>query len=375
MTQLSAQSFSESDIRTLVKHPDAQTRAVAAQRICHHVRKTELTDTERKLAHDLLAFMARDAADLVRRALAVTLKNSPDLPHDVALQLAADIDSIAVPVLEFSPVFTDEDLVEVLRSRAAAKVCAVAKRPSVSGTIVSNIVRYGDSKSVAQLAANDGADISPSLAAHILDSYRDDDLISQAMVSRKDLPPSVIERLISQVSAEAAVIMTEQYDVAPDIAIEIAQNSRERATVDLIDQSWKHKDLKLLCVRLAAERRLTESLIVRAAGRGHMRFAEHALALRAGIRHAKAVLMVHDNGPFGLQVLCSRAQINPRDSQIIRAAIQIYHDLEFSAVEYDQNYFQEMMMTRLLTLPTELAEEDQAYFLDKLDGLERAKAA
>lgn len=369
MENVAIRIFDEMDIRTLVRHPDNEARAFAAQRICRHVRQAEFSDSERKLAHDLLKYMAQDAAEMVRRALAVTLKNYPDLPRNIALKLAADVDSIAVPVLSFSPVFTDDDLIEILQSKAAAKACAVARRPSVSGTIVDGIIRYGDSQSVAAVAANDGAEISVTAAADMLESYRNDDLISQAIIARKDLPPTVIERLITQVSEDVAVALSQKYDLPIDIAIEIAENTRERATVDLIDQSWDRKDLKLLCVRLSADRRLTPGLILRAAGRGHMRFVEHALAMRGGISHAKAALMVHDNGPFGLKTLCRRAQMPDSETEILRAAVTIYRDLELSGMAYDHDYFQEIMIMRILTLPVSMSEADQNYFLEKLDGL------
>ena len=128
--------ITDEDIRVLVSHPDAERRVVVAQKICRRVRDHPLSDGERKIANEILGFIAEDAASLVRRALAITLKNSPELPRDVALKLAADIDSIAVPVLNFSPVFNDLDLVEILKSRAAAKIIAVAKRPKVSGSVV-----------------------------------------------------------------------------------------------------------------------------------------------------------------------------------------------------------------------------------------------
>ena len=362
--------ITDEDIRVLVRHPDAERRAVIAQKVCRRVRDHDLTPGERRLANEILGFIADDAASLVRRALAITLKNSPELPRDVALKLAADIDSIAVPVLNFSPVFTDADLVEVLKSRAAAKVIAVAKRPAVSGSVVENIVRYGDSKAVAELAANDGAEISPEAAKQMLDAYRDDDLIAQAFIRRRDLPIGIVEKLVARVSEEAAFELTRRHALPVELAIELASRARERATIDIIDQSTKTKDVALLARRLEEEGRLTPSLIIRAAGCGEMRFVEHALAVKANISHSKAALMVHDSGPFSLQALCKHAAISETSARVLRAACVIYRDLELSGVTYDRAYFRETMILRILTLPLSLDESDQLYFLEKLDGIE-----
>src|SRR4051812_36746576 len=102
-------ALTDEDIRTLVKGASADERAAAAQKLCHTIERTPLTDEERETAAEILRVMAADAAELVRRALATTLKSSPLLPRDVALKLARDVESVCLPVLAFSPVFTDDD--------------------------------------------------------------------------------------------------------------------------------------------------------------------------------------------------------------------------------------------------------------------------
>src|SRR4051812_45764532 len=91
-----------------------------------------LTEKERAAAHEIIRLMAHDAAEVVRRALADTLKASDLLPRDVALALARDVETIALPVLSCSPVFTDEDLAEIVRACGPTRQLAVARRASLS---------------------------------------------------------------------------------------------------------------------------------------------------------------------------------------------------------------------------------------------------
>ena len=79
----------------------------------------------------------------MRRALAVTLKASDALPRDVALRLSRDIDSIAGPVLAFSPAFSDEDLVEIVRASSEAKQIAVAERAALSAPVAGAVAQFG----------------------------------------------------------------------------------------------------------------------------------------------------------------------------------------------------------------------------------------
>ncbi|MFM8755246.1 MAG: hypothetical protein ACKODL_11270 [Phenylobacterium sp.] len=57
----------------------------------------------------------------MRRALAVTLRASPVIPRALALKLAKDVDSVALPILSASPAFTDDDLIEIARLGGPAR--------------------------------------------------------------------------------------------------------------------------------------------------------------------------------------------------------------------------------------------------------------
>ncbi|MEE9273603.1 MAG: DUF2336 domain-containing protein [Robiginitomaculum sp.] len=367
--------ISSDDIRNLVTHPDCDVRAVLTQKVCRQIKTADLSVYEQVLVSRILSIIVKDTTAVVRRALAVTLKNSPNLPRDIANRLIRDVDSIAVPLLTHSPVLEDEDLLEVLKSKAAAKLMAVSKRAHISGDLVKAVIRYGDSRVVASIAANEGAQIGAELGSKILDIYHDDDLIKESFIARKDLPPLLIEKLITMVSVEAARRLHENHEIPIDIAIDLATRTRERASIDFISQSWVSQDLKSLIARLSREGRLTVSLIIRAAACGQMRFCEIALAQKTGISTNKSTLMIHDSGPFGLKALCTRAGLTDRDYVILRASTVIYRDLEQKSVLFSKEKFQRLMLERVLSLPVPISEDDQDYLLERLDRLGDKHAA
>ncbi len=365
--------ISSKDVKRLVSHPDRDVRAVLAQKICRQIKTLELTPREHEVVKQILWFIARDTAAMVRRALAITLKNSSNLPKDIARKLIRDVESVAVPILTYSPVLDDGDLLEILKSKAAAKLMAISKRSYLGGDLVRAIIRYGDSRVVASVAANDGAQIGADLGAEMLDIYRDDDLIKESFIGRRDLPPLLVEKLLNLVSAEAARKLYENHEIPLDIAVDLARKTRERASVDFIAQSWVSRDLKLLVARLDAEDRLTNSLIVRAACCGQIRFCEQALAQKSGVGLGKAALMIHDSGPFGLKALCIQAGLDGRDAAVLRASIAIYRDLEASGGIKHKRVFQAAMLERVLTLPVTFSAADTAYLMDKLDAVTAGK--
>lgn len=363
------EAISDADVRLAVRHPEPEIRAMATTRLGRQIRSAELTALDREKLDIILSVIAEDVASMVRRALAVTLRNSPDLPHKVAVKLIRDIDNIAVPILESSPVLTEEDLLDILRSKAAAKVLAVARRPNISGAIVRAVIRFGDSQAVANLAANDSAPLDQAAYDDMLRLARSDDLIEESLVKRQDLPPHIVEKLISFSSQRVASTLIERYDLNPSTAIDIATRTQERASIDFIEDSWSPKDLRVLTKSLLEEGRLTASLILRTACCGQMRFTEYALAARAGISPSKAGLMIHESGAFGMKALGARARLDALTTHILRGAAAIYKDLEHSGVAYDRAYFQRMMIERALSLPANFSDEDAEYLLEKLDAL------
>ena len=100
-------ALTEEDIRTLVRGATPDERALAAHKICRTLDGAVLTEADRERAHEILRVLAQDAAELVRAALSTTLKSSPLVPRDVALQLAKDVECVCLPILGASPVFTD----------------------------------------------------------------------------------------------------------------------------------------------------------------------------------------------------------------------------------------------------------------------------
>lgn len=361
--------FRNEEIERLVAHPDRDVRAMMAQRVCRQAKVLTLSPAEQHIVNRILRQIASDSAAMVRRALAVTLRNWPHLPHDVARTLINDADSIAAPILQYSPVLENEDLLEILRSKTAKKMMAISKRKNLSGELVKAIISYGDSQVVASAAANDGAQIGAKLGLHMLSLYHDNDLVKESFIARRDLPVLVVEKLITLVSGETARRLHEKYDVPAVQSVEIGRQVRERATTDFLANDWVSSDLALMTARLHREDRLTTTLLLRAACCGQMDFVQFGLAQRAEISRAKAGLMLHDSGPFGVQTLCSAAGLSDGEYRILRAAIAIFEDLERKNAHRSRPMFRQRMLERVLSLPLEISEDDQTYLFEKLDAL------
>jgi len=360
-------ALSDADIRTLVKGASAEERAAVAHRLCRHISQVELAEEEREKAYDILRVMAADAAELVRRALAVTLRSSPLLPHDVAMRLAHDVESVALPILNYSPVFTDQDLSEIIRIGGPIRQVAIASRPFISERVTSTLVEHGVEKAVETACANDNAHFAERTLQIVIERFAKSEAVLAAVAYRRALPLSVTEQLISVVSDQVRDHLINHQALSPETALQIALGTRERATLDLVDQAGRAPDVRGFVQHLNQAGRLSASLLLRGLANGHMTFFEWGVAELAGVPHHRTWLMIHDAGPLGLKAIYERAGLPARLFGAFRAGVDTFHAMELDAGPRDPNRFQERMLERFLTQPKTASREDMDYLLEKLD--------
>jgi uncharacterized protein (DUF2336 family) len=364
-------ALTETDIRALVRGDTADERAIAAHKLCRRI-EAGVSDEERDAAAEVLRLMALDAAELVRRALAVTLKNSPLLPRDVAVKLAHDVESVATPILSFSPVFTDDDLAEIVRVSDELKRLAVAKRPALSETVTGALADHAGEEALRAAFANDNALFSEQSLKQAFARFERSEALAVALAYRKALPPSISEKLVALVSDQVRQRLVDTHALSPETALSIAIGARERATVDLVEQAGRVTDLKAFVAHLQAKERLTPSLLLRALAQGNIPFIEWAMAELAGVPHHRAWLMVHDGGPLGLKALYGRTGLPEHLYPAFRAGVDTFHALQQEGADMELPRFQQRMLERFLTRegdPTPSVDVD--YLLERMDSLEQ----
>ena len=359
--------LTEVDIRRLIKATDDDDRAAAAHKLCRSMDHAGLTDDDRAAAQKILRMLAEDAAELVRRAMAVTLKASDLIPRDVARRLAADVDSVALPLIGCSPAFSDDDLIEIVRAGSAVRQTAVAARPRVSRDVAEAIAEVGCQDAVRTMAANDNSDMSELALSRAVDRFGAAPEVVNAIAYRQVLPLEITERLVALASDAVREHLITRHALAPEAAIRLARFARERATIDLVDQAASSADLPTFVANLNSRKALTASLMLRGLARGQMALFEHGLAELAQTPHPRAWLMIHDAGPLGLKAIYDRAGMPPRLFQAFRAGVDTWRTLQAEGVDTSSDAFRHRMLERFLTQRPNAPREDLAYLMERLD--------
>ena len=190
----------------------------------------------RALSHQVLETLARDQAVKVRQIVAEALKDSVDAPVAVIQKLARDIEiQVAGPILEYSPLLTDEDLLEIIaHGPIRGALTAIAKRRQLSdklsdGVAVAALADPGaESNSVRKLLQNKSAQIREDTLDRILDQAGKVPTWHEPLVERPTLPMKAIKRLAAFVSDTLLEALQQRPDLDAATAKDVAKTVQRR---------------------------------------------------------------------------------------------------------------------------------------------------
>lgn len=353
------------DVAKLLAEPSAKVRAELAGKLAYEIDDPHLKDSEVEIAQDIVRIMARDAETSVRQALAENLRKASRLPHDVAVLLANDIESVALPILSDSHALSDDDMMKIINSGAAAKQEAIASRLVVSEKISEALIIKAPEKVVARLMENPGAKISEPSLNKAVERFADSDLVKEKIATREVLPMAVAERLVTMVSQSLQDYLVGHHAMSPAMAADLVMQSRERATIALSDRS-SDEELQIMVTQMHKNGRLTPSIILRAICMGDIGFFEMALAVMADLPVVNARTLIHDAGRLGLKSLYAKTSLPPRLMPAFRVAVDVVHETVMNGGEQDRERYKERVMQRILTQYQDMSSEDLDYLLDKL---------
>lgn len=360
--------LSKEDVQRLLQEPSSTVRAEVAGKLALDIDNPVLSDNEKALAQEVVRLMAKDVESTVRLALSQNLRRSINLPHDVALQLANDIESVALPILQDSGVLTDQDLVAIIAKGSSQKQEAIAGRPTVSPTVSDALITTGSEKAVSTLMSNQGAQISDKSYDKAVERFEGSEVVKEAMVKRAKLPVTVAERLTTLVSERLRDYLVSHHELSPTVAADLVLQSRERTIVELATGSTE-EEIEKLIGQMHHNGRLTPSIILRALCMGDVLFFEAALAVRANIPLLNARILIHDGGQLGLKTLYERAGMPPNMMSVIRAALDVVHETEMDGQPHDRERYKARVIERVLTQFEDVGSDDFEYLLNKLGDI------
>lgn len=209
-----------------------------------------------ELIEEIFRLLTKDVATDVRSALSYRVKNDKKLPHDIALALAKDVEEVALPILEFSEVLRDSDLIEIIKTtKEITKCLAISSRRTVNQQVSKALVETNNNKIVDRLLHNSGAIINDEEYHKIIESFPENTDILSGIMSRKELPsiistailqklpPNAVDKLIEKVSGSIREQLKSKYNT-------LSQAKKMHHHIDhVVDKGVKAASLKVSGLR------------------------------------------------------------------------------------------------------------------------------
>lgn len=288
----------------------------------------DLTQPEREkvrdVTHKILVLLAHDQAIRVRRILSETLKDIAHAPPDVIRRLARDVELVVcAPVLEHSPVLTDEDLLEIISSAPVkGALSAISKRASLSTDLTEAIYEANDEDAIGVMLGNTSAQIREDTLDRIVDRAEGIEAWHGPLTKRPSLSRKTVLRLAEFVAENLMDALKNRTDVDAETADAVREEfSRRMEAAERARARDEGGSPVERAQNLFAKGELSDTLVREAAQSGEEEFVRTALALKSGIKPAVIAKIFDISSVKGVVALCWKAQLTMPTAVVVQKRI------------------------------------------------------
>lgn len=324
----------------LAKDADPEVRAALARRIGIEVRggMPNQADRVRQVKHEALALLSHDDVAEVRALISEAVKDLKDFDHEVVRRLAGDLElMVAGPVLENSPVLTDDDLLEIIADNPieGALQC-ISRRQYVDRRVTDAIVASREIEAITSLLHNAHAQIQESTLDQLIEESAKIKQWQEPLVYRPELRGASAVKLAQIVADHLLQVLVDRHDLDPDTIAKVSKIMRDRLSdtdpsaepVTVIEPSGpmfganRIEQLRERLKRLQpsmkraeavdAEGGLTDELIIAALLSNDRNFCMAALAQRSQLPLVAVINIISSRDPKALCALAWKAGLSAK---------------------------------------------------------------
>ncbi len=363
------------DIRHLLKSP-LEKRMDVTKKIAEFYSSGGFDDDQMKIIEYLFRSLVKDTEVQMRKTLAESIKNISTIPADVVKSLSEDVQEVSLPVLEFSEVLSDADLIDIIEStQDVKKLVAVSNRDEVSEDISGALVESKSEEVVDSLLKNEKAAVSEKSYMKIANEFADKEDVMNAMVGRHTLPISVIETLTTKISDALYEKLGEKHkDEFSQISDEI-KNSRDVVTMKALGLKASDEDYKKFRDLMQKLHVADELIPISALCMGNMNMFEVSVARITQAPVLNIRQLMHDESNKGFEAVYTRAGLPMNLFAATEILIQVLRDLEEELENEDGFAVSKKMANRMIEgYMMRVEEEGEVQNMDYILSLIRHNA-
>lgn len=268
-------------------------------------------EAEAELYTDVFSRLLSDMEAAVRAELSQRFSTRLNAPRSLIQRFASDVIDVAEPVLQSSPVLTEDDLLTIVQSEGQGHLRAVSRRASVSEAVTDVIVQRSDDETLRTLLGNEGAALSREASETAVARAKGNPALHAVTVDRKSLPIDLLNEMYFVVETELRRrIIARNASLDPELLENAIATGLARLATE--DGVWPRDYLEALAQVKAAKSgsRLSSIEIARILRSGNQTAFRIALSEVADVDFYTVSRIVERGEVDGLAVLCRAANLD-----------------------------------------------------------------
>lgn len=295
------------EIHRLINSP-VDTKIDIAKNIAKYYQHDEYDDGQIRIAEQVFRTLLKDAEVKVRKSLSESIKNIDDIPYDVVVALARDIEEVSLPMLEFSEVLSDVDLIDIISSTESERQhIAITKRKHVNEKVSDALIETKNESVVGNLMQNKNAAVSETGLQKVIEHHADSEVVLGSMVERGSLPVNIVERLTSSVSNELYKKLATKHKSSLEKLEDAVKKGRDVAAMQVMGLKSSEEEYREF-LTLMGKLKISEELIpISALCMANLNLFEISLARKTKVPVLNIRELIKDSSNQGFRAVYSRA--------------------------------------------------------------------
>lgn len=287
----------------------AQDTSVAGRRrlaeaVSDFFEERPLSDTERRLASEIMLNLIRQAEVDLREALSERLSLQPNVPPELIVYLANDQISVARNVLLHSPVLNDVDLVCIISSQGREHWQAIAQRDRLSPIVADRLIDTNDTGTMLNLIDNQRANLQKGSMKRLAKAALRSESLQAPLLRRPEVDSDLAVDLYMIVSNALRQEIAEKFPIPATVVEQALENLVQEFSNEAKGLRDTTPDMQALAKRFEERKEINADLMIRTLRRGQVGFFMALLAEKSGLPAQTVVKLIQKDGGKHFVVVC-----------------------------------------------------------------------
>ncbi len=364
------QKSNEAELNYLIKvasSPDVSVRRNLAHELGCFVAEPNNAHSEKECLKPVFELLTRDRAPEVQVTLAKAICQSKYVvPRGIIFRMAAEgCQEAAGILLKQSPLISARLIRYLAQKNDQFRHECIVGRAGLTAGLTVVLIKLCSEEVLVHLLHNVSAHIDETGYRHLLKRFSDSAVICELIGERPKLPAVVSEMLVALATDRMRDAAIDRGWMEETVAKQMAGDLREKFTLEIAEKHGAEEGIRLVRA-LHQSKRLTSSLIVRAACSNNMRFVEDAMTKAANLPTDRVMELLY-SGPMGIGAIAMRADFDEATTVVLTYAIEVHKELQRSNEDRGSDWFSRRLIERVLNQSTELDALEQKKLLNLIE--------